>query len=440
MATADQNRCETDETTSSGSLTGGSNDVQQDAPILDILDDDCLLEIFQRLDFDDLKSVANVCIRFNQNAKKIFSSKFRTTAIGIGPFGTEDDNLLSNFGSMMESVELYSVNMLDRVSEHCSSLKALTIQALLPLSPFVNFVHLNEEIMRKFQSFFVNLEKLTFQNCLCTDHIKTALTNCRKLRYLKIVNNLLEEDHSEIVMYCDEEIQEREELMPFANLHSSELFQTIGEHAPNLEKLKIHVKYMDDSSNFQRDMLHLSSLRSLRVLELHCYKHSVAQLMESMATNQIQLEKIMLKDGDIDIDGIQHMCKLKSLVHVVICGFFGFNPKHLITLSAGLPLLTALHVMYPKYYSEHMDIAMLEKIIFHGKRLRKFSVLYCILNDGFGLRDYESILTIIQNRPEKIGFKMVLGVDGDESDEPFEMQTEFENGERLEVSTEIFIL
>lgn len=52
------------------------NEVQQTAPILVILDDDCLLEIFRQLDFEDLPNVANVCIRFNENAKKIYSSKY----------------------------------------------------------------------------------------------------------------------------------------------------------------------------------------------------------------------------------------------------------------------------------------------------------------------------------------------------------------------------
>lgn len=70
--------------------------IEQDAPILVILDDDCLLEIFRQLDFEDLSNVASVCIRFNQNAKKIYSKNYRARPIRL-PVG-DHGGWLVNFG------------------------------------------------------------------------------------------------------------------------------------------------------------------------------------------------------------------------------------------------------------------------------------------------------------------------------------------------------
>lgn len=57
----------------------------------------------------------------------------------------------------------------------------------------------------------------------------------------------------------------------------------MGESMQNLEELHIHVKYMKDSSNFQRDVVYLSNLSSLKELELHLYDQNVSNLIESMA-------------------------------------------------------------------------------------------------------------------------------------------------------------
>lgn len=47
---------------------------ENDSPsnILNILNDDCLMEVFARLSPEDLCAVADTCTRFRENAKKIF--------------------------------------------------------------------------------------------------------------------------------------------------------------------------------------------------------------------------------------------------------------------------------------------------------------------------------------------------------------------------------
>lgn len=410
-----------------------SVDIQQNAPILVILDDDCLLEIFRQLDIDDLPSIANVCVRFNQNAKKIYSSKFRKTQIWFRNKGYDD--WLLNFGSMMESVTIWTVEMLEKVGKHCTSLKDLRVK----MSPFINYVQLDEKLMEKFQPLFAKLEKLTFENCLLMDHIKTGLIGCQQLKVLTIENKLLEESESELAMYDGDERDQRAELMPFANLHSSELFQSVGENTPNLEELQIHVKYMDDTSNFQRDVLSLCNLRSLKVLDMHIYGENASNLMKAFAENEIQIEDLKLKDGKIDIVGIESICKIKSLKKIAFYEFYGFDVEYLIPLAKDLPFLSSLDIEYPEfsgYYNNDRNITVLKKVLSHGKRLSNFSILNS--NYEFRMHDYETILTIIQNRKEKFGLKISIGCNISEWEERFEMKTELENGERLEVCVHFY--
>lgn len=391
-------------------------EVEQSAPILVMLDDHCLLEIFAHLDIEDLPNVANVCIRFNQNAKKIYSTKFKTELIWLG-LGDGDNDWLLNFGSMMESVRVFSVKTLEGVSKHCKSIRNLELTARIRTSPYINYVELNEELMKKNQPLFAQLEKLSFENCLLMDHIKTGLIGCQQLKSLRIENKR----------------EEREEIMPFANFHSSELFRSIEENVPNLEELHIHVKYMEDSSNFQRDVLSLSNLLSLRVLDIHLYEQSASNLLEAMAENNIQVEDLELKDGKMEASGIQNICKIKSIKRIKIADFYVFDIEHLVTLAEGLPQLTALIIDYPEYGGQHIDTTILQRVARFGKKLSELCVLNSCYNgiesNAQAQEAFEAISTTIRNREEKI--RLEIFISWDTVNDRFEMETDMDNGERF---------
>lgn len=118
--------------------------------ILNVLNDDCLREIFTKLHLSTLMSVANVCIRFDRVAKEAFSSKYKSKKIRIGdltwdrkPTKSQVTNFFSKFGSSISSVSLvhrspsrYSVNInedthldLRIISKYCNGLKELEFSA-----------------------------------------------------------------------------------------------------------------------------------------------------------------------------------------------------------------------------------------------------------------------------------------------------------------------
>lgn len=410
----------------------GSAEVEQTAPILVMLNDHCFQKIFRRLDIEDLLNVANVCVRFNQNAKKIYSTNFRTQHVSLG-IGNDADNLLLNFGSTMESVSVYSVKTLEGVSKHCKSLRNLEIAAMIEVKPFINYVQLNEELMKQSQPLFAQLEKLSFTNCLLMDHIKTGLNGCQQLKFLRIENTLLEESQSELTMYSDDEWEERNEIMPFANFHSSEFFRSIEENVPNLEELHIHVKYMEDSSNFQNDVLSLSNLSSLKVLDIHMYGQSASNLLKAIAENDIQIEEFKLKDVKMDTSGIQSICKIKSITKIEIADSYAFDNEYLVTLAEGLPQLNSLTINYPEYGGQHINTTILENVARLGKKLSKLCVLNScyegIDSDSDAEEAYEAILPTLRNRTEKIGLNICIA--WDEVNDRFERETELDNGEQF---------
>lgn len=81
--------------------------------ILNVLNDDCLREIFKKLHFSTLLSVINVCVRFNRVAKEEFSDKYKSKKIHIydlawnrEPTKSQINDFLSEFGSSISSVSL----------------------------------------------------------------------------------------------------------------------------------------------------------------------------------------------------------------------------------------------------------------------------------------------------------------------------------------------
>lgn len=158
------------------------------------LNDDCLLEIFSTLNVANLCNVADVCPRFEENAKLIFSTKHKKLdfyEFHIKIFGSMDlfegFNLLRLFGNLTKNLEISPIlfqsddnQTTDLIIKYCTgTLNKLKLDS---------FTIDNNVIAIKLQPIFANLQKLTLFCCTFYDseHLKKLLLCCIELKKLKI--------------------------------------------------------------------------------------------------------------------------------------------------------------------------------------------------------------------------------------------------------------
>lgn len=80
-------------------------DVSQDSLILNLLDDDCLQKVFGYLNLCDLTNVADVCVRFEEQSMKTFSTDFSKKSIKHIEWN-QNLKSLPKFGSLIQSLEV----------------------------------------------------------------------------------------------------------------------------------------------------------------------------------------------------------------------------------------------------------------------------------------------------------------------------------------------
>lgn len=136
-----------------------------DFHILIALNDDCLREVFGYLGIIDLSNAAEVCVRFNQQAKESFASKYKN--LDIDHFQSDElitryqiDSLLQNFGSMIRSLKIDASVLDSEIPFLCIASQYLTALEQLELSNF----YINTQI-KEICSLFGHVEKLQLNCC-----------------------------------------------------------------------------------------------------------------------------------------------------------------------------------------------------------------------------------------------------------------------------------
>ncbi|XP_031616513.1 uncharacterized protein LOC116336653 isoform X2 [Contarinia nasturtii] len=391
-----------------------SYEVEQDAAILNVLNNDCLREVFKYFDVADLCNTANVCVRFNQQAKNAFALKF--TSININYLLSEEPiisgSLLHNFGPLMESLSMFIAmpDVLDSAGQLCTSLNRLNIEQVEIKS------------MKKLCPFFKKLKSLSFKNCSYIDNIKEIISRDMQLKYLCIENWFsYDDDDSE----CIENFQ----------LRSSELFRLIGENMPCLLHLRVKLKYIENLDSFQRDIQYLGNLSSLEVLTLNCLELTVSPLMAALAVNQIQLKKLELVDGEIDDAGVHSICEIKSLQDIKFDDFAGCKREHIIKLAKELQELRSFEIRCRIFVNNlTININFLREIVNYANNLSNFDLLFAN-SASFNSYDYKTLLEIVEAREKKIGISISCLIH-DVSFEDFNMETHFESGEKFAIRVE----
>lgn len=168
--------------------------------ILNALDDFCLRLILSNLSLVNLTNAANVCVRFNQQAKAVFSAKYKR--LNLTKCSIEEaKNSIQTFGSLAHSIDIEGFP--PTVETHQASEYVDCIwgpennsEILSMIDSFCTFV-LSEIKLIEFDfedtlydkvilgSAFNTLEKLVFYECPLTSNVKDLLALCSELKVLE---------------------------------------------------------------------------------------------------------------------------------------------------------------------------------------------------------------------------------------------------------------
>ncbi|XP_055316213.1 uncharacterized protein LOC129575964 isoform X2 [Sitodiplosis mosellana] len=156
--------------------------------ILVALNDDCLHEVFKYLNTIELSCAAEVCVRFNQEAKITFARKYRNLDITYGSSLTKRtaECLFHNFGSLIHSLSVNArllesqSDFLALVSVQCTRLKELRLTYFN-----IDFVE-QSDLRNKVRPLFRLLQKLHLTNYPNLEDMQKFLTTCNELKVLRI--------------------------------------------------------------------------------------------------------------------------------------------------------------------------------------------------------------------------------------------------------------
>lgn len=355
-------------------------DQQSQSLIMNVLNDDCLREIFEKPELRvwDLVSLANVCKRFNVIARQAFAAKYDGKYDENGFTHIElwqMEELFRTFGQLITTIDLFEFDY-----------PSADIVVPLMLEQCKNVTHLKcrlffNDTALKLRSLMPRLIDLTIE---CHDDIFDALFDSdtvyllQKLSYKCLEPTLADvklphlidfeliSDRSsqwKISNYEFFAVNPQLKVLKLKNCKFNGGIDRILEHLPNLEEL-------DDSQTcFESEKSEtFACFAQLKHLKRYaCYFRrfeSISFILNALHEGQVNLEELslyqILNRADNLIDAL---CRLKSLRKLGPCG--GFSDQHFIRLVRELSNLQSIDV-----FSVHSG-NVIPKILRQGKQLKE---------------------------------------------------------------------
>ncbi|XP_031622959.1 uncharacterized protein LOC116340547 [Contarinia nasturtii] len=395
--------------------------------ILRILNDDCLQEVFLRLELSDLANAAEVCVRFQNVAQKAFITKFRSVDLmglklkrrnvnghiyydEVSDSDMEKliDKVLRNFGRLIQSVGyILDKRILDLVLRYCirdneSNLKELVIQGI----PMTN------DLFQKLLIFSSKLEKLSFFSCKFDDDFdKSLVLNFSGLTDLRL--NWGDSEIEKEVLYnlITANRTTLKKLSVFTGCTSLIGFcQFVGENLSNLVDLSLDIEYKGSQMlQFQEDVLHLANLNNLTNFQMGFNYQDASPLIELFAFNKLNLQYLSLRDTKINTKTIDSICQMNEINEIIFYSVLGLdlNEKHLVQLAKHLPELKTFSLYQ---CSMKADVSSLKKILSYAKKMEHLQIIMQP-EAKVDRKEFQTISNIVQSRINKtsIQIKMLGG-------------------------------
>lgn len=400
------------------------NPPDQDSPkhILNVLNDDCLFAIFEKLHFSTLITVANVCTRFNGIAKDTFSRKYKFRKINIldlewnrQPTLSQVNRFLNEFGSSITSLSLFERSltryigrkikdtdiMLKMINKYCKSINELEFNGL----------EVHEQKLYEIRGLLERLEILRVYD------VKTAsmfdiISNCSKLKTLDLKFDISIKDVGHFILpnTIHPFLVEVNLRLPFVDedFHSKAI-QRFTELNTKLKILKL-------GTAFKLVMTNLSKLNELKKLEidLGTTVKKMPIIIKTLNSPNIQIENLSVIIHYLGPDFMEILSKCPNITEIHISYVISSTTDVLILLLKRLPnmkkLTFNLYELEDFHAISRNECYIIQSILQHANQLSKLTFItengypfdrYCISN-----AEYYDILKSVENR--RNGIKLTI--------------------------------
>lgn len=394
--------------------------------ILNALNDQCFYEIFKRLNLPDLVNVAEVCVHFNEQAKKTFvTSKYKRLVFTGSEFDDKPNmmrKVMRHFGANIQSLCIESKPraddyLLQALLDFCTTdeLKELRLELF----------HIQEE-SPNLGPLFARLEKLEMVHCTMRIKLNQSMADCLLMRSLRFESCNMDDDdecigrafvdldeahfshtnfNAEIVGHFIVSNPTITKLSIVQTVDEMRALQVIGQHLPNLRELEIVES--NYKSNFEEDVLAIAPLTSLNVLKLHFNWVKAAPLLSALVTNKVALEHLAMDNVWLDNSAAESICQMTQMKVLHVNNGRDLTKEHLLDMVKALPELHELRLLN----AVAIDVTALKNIVNNAGKLKSMKLRSCG-DFTIDIDDYNQMLYTVQSRPNKMNLLIEIESDG----------------------------
>lgn len=405
------------------------------------LDDDCLREVFERMNIKDLTANADVCTRFRYNAAQAARSKFKYLYMhkcsSVGAYAK-----LRNFGASVTSVCVDSLygqkgraqfqkRIIELLNLYCvgetidlklSRFDIIDDLAVLMVPLLGRVQNLNLEdcqsgglFLKKLPFWSPELRELNCQSLNDSDREGMQFDglhrNFPKLESIVIVRvaavNIT--DIEEILKWNPQ--LKRIQLVSCCQLDES-ILKTIAKHVPKIVKISLSTKSAKNSTNLE----HLPQLSELKTLILsvddnHSYVQSIVPEIALAAT---ALEHLDLSNFNLRYkyqQFVEGISKLKTLKTLRLCYVENMRVTNLLDMCKPLKQLSEVH-LFRTNISLWIERPQLLEFVKNAEKLQKLEIVgdQDIEDEVFvNVNTYMKLLSIVNQRKEKMKLDLTFG-------------------------------
>ncbi|XP_055295740.1 uncharacterized protein LOC129565191 [Sitodiplosis mosellana] len=365
-----------------------TSDDEEDEQAIDVdsllvLNDYCLLKIFELSSIESLCRLANVCKHFKLLAQDVFSRRYSEIFIGSRFYRLLFRRVLIKFGHFIKKLILEEgvhliPNDVNAIAMYCPKLEHFvafrkTISCNVLKSVFERLKHLEFvecQFIGDTKTMFAacaQLEKMHIDTNTEADMPKCNILNLKKLRFVADTNGKM----AVLWQLLQQNPQIKELCVP--SLVDNEIIANIVQHAKNVEVLDFWTngrKTVLPRKQSCQGMLKLAELKSLKKLRLFVASGRIASaLAEELTAKKQDIRNLLIWAHNFGRKHLPSILKLKTLQELDLMFNGELTDTDLASISRELPSLEILSLRFFPDARYNIPLDGLVNMIQFGEKL-----------------------------------------------------------------------